>query len=56
MSDEKLGHALSGHGSADPTNPSELCKRIDAAQAKSAAGQAAFERELADAPPQGKPT
>jgi hypothetical protein len=36
-----------GHAAA--TLDDELCKRIDAAQAKSAAGQATFERELAAA-------
>jgi hypothetical protein len=54
--DEKLRQVLSGRAATDRTNPSELCERIDAAQAKSAAEQATFERELADAPPQGKPT
>ena len=54
--DEKLRQVLSGRAATDRTNLSELCKRIDAAQAKSAAEQATFERELADAPPPEKPT
>ena len=49
--DEKLRQVLSGRAATDRTNLSELCKRIDAAQDKPAAGQAAFERELAGAPP-----
>jgi hypothetical protein len=51
VGDEKLRQVLSGRAATDRTNLSELCKRIDAAQAKSAAEQAAFERELAGAPP-----
>ena len=51
VGDEKLRQVLSGRAATDRTNLSELCKRIDAAQAKSAAEQAAFECELAGAPP-----
>jgi hypothetical protein len=40
--DEKLRQVLSGHAATDRTNLSELCKRIDAAQAKSAAGASHF--------------
>ena len=39
------------HAAADRANLSEFSKRISAAQAKSAAAEAAYERELADAPP-----
>jgi hypothetical protein len=55
MSDEKLRHVLSDHEAANSTNQPELCKRIDAAQAKSAAEQVTFERELADASPPKMP-
>ena len=44
--DEKLRQVLSGRAATDRTILSELCKSIDAAQAKSTAEQAAFEREL----------